>query len=465
MTNVNIGLTSELFSDQFPFHVAFNKAMEIIQSGRTVRRLCHLEVGSKLSRYFVIKNITITMEFDDIFKHKQEVFVLESVDEGLRLRGEMLYLPDVDSIVFLCSLAITDYHSFKHHGLAMSDFAISDPAIDFLFLFQLVHSALSDAREITDKLIKQRSDIEILNQKLREAEALNNMIIIVNDQGVIERANAVALRKLDYSVDELKGKPLKRILETQCKPPYVRELARHEIVMNVEKNYIRKDGVRIPVLFSGSVLRDRRGKLQNIVCAAQDISKLKETQEQLMQAQKLDSIGQLAGGVAHDFNNMLGGILGNLELLKSVVGAEEDKQRCYILAAEKAAKRSADLGQRLLGFARKGKYEKNVLDLNDLLIEGQSVLCCTIDKTIEVKTVLAPKLWMIEGDASQLLQVLVNLGLNARDAMPNGGELVFEIKNLVADKLYCHYHKGLNPGDYVCITVSDVGVEIGRAHV
>jgi PAS domain S-box-containing protein len=458
MDDFKIDLTADLFAELFPFHIAFDKTMKIIQVGKSIKRICHLETGSQLSQYFSIKNFSIDMEFNAILKHAQEVFVLVSVDEVISLRGEMLHLTSAGHMVFLCSPAIADYDALERYGLVMSDFAIFDPVVDFLLLLQSSKGALSDARQIADKLVRQRGEIEVLNKKLREAEGLNNMVVVVNNKGIIDHVSSMTLQKLHYNVNELKGEPLKKIVSCDAMAPYVNELANNDVVTNLEKNYIRKDGQAFPVLFSASALRDEQGVLQTIVCTAQDISELKETQEQLIQAQKLESIGQLAGGIAHDFNNMLGGILGNLELLKEVAGKNTGKETSYILAAEKAAKRSAELVQKLLGFARKGKYEKTVLNLNDILLEAKTVLCRTIDKIIDVKAVLAPDLWPVEGDSSQLFQVLMNLGLNARDAMPKGGELLLESKNLTADAMYCRYHQQLTPGDYVCITVSDVGI-------
>lgn len=193
--------------------------------------------------------------------------------------------------------------------------------------------------------------------------------------------------------------------------------------------------------------------------------KLKDAQDQLVQSQKLESIGKLAGGIAHDFNNLMGGVLGNVDLLKSTV-QHNAKAMSYLENIEKTSFRAAQLVQKLLGFARKGQYKEEVVDVNEIILEARNILYRTIDKTITIKSDPAPATWKVLGDPTQLLQVLVNLGVNARDAMPKGGELLFEVQNLSPDEMYCRHHSELEPGnEYVRITVSDTGMGMDKEHV
>lgn len=180
-----------------------------------------------------------------------------------------------------------------------------------------------------------------------------------------------------------------------------------------------------------------------------------EIQGQLQQSQKLEAIGQLAGGIAHDFNNILGGVLGFAELIKSNTQEQYTQEKIEIIID--ASKRAADLTKQLLGFARKGKYQKAKLELNHVVKAVVNLLKGTLDKGICLRTEFSESLWPVEGDAGQLQQVLLNLGINARDAMPEGGHLVFETHNVELSDNFCRSRKNLKPGSYVRVSISDSG--------
>jgi PAS domain S-box-containing protein len=189
-------------------------------------------------------------------------------------------------------------------------------------------------------------------------------------------------------------------------------------------------------------------------------------QEQLFQSQKLESIGQLAGGVAHDFNNILAAILGEAALLKNETkrGVDE-KAKDRINVIELSATRAVELTQKLLGFARKGQYEKKPINLNDLVAECCSIVSNTIDKKIKIISQLDADLKFIEGDSSQFMQVLMNLSLNARDAIKSTGEIKIQTKNINADELIQRGYEAAYGDAYVKLIVTDSGCGILPEHL
>ncbi|MBX7148553.1 response regulator [bacterium] len=188
---------------------------------------------------------------------------------------------------------------------------------------------------------------------------------------------------------------------------------------------------------------------------------LTKTQNQLLQSQKMESIGKLAGGIAHDFNNLLGPILGYADMLGTEFQDNPKAQKRLSIITQ-SAKRAATLTKQLLGFAREGKYEKRVVNINNLIEESILMLSSSIGKDITINKILSPTLWNVEGDSTQLIQSIMNLSLNARDAMPKGGTISFETSNFTVDKKFCEYKKHLKPGPHVKLSIADTGTGIPK---
>jgi signal transduction histidine kinase/CheY-like chemotaxis protein len=188
---------------------------------------------------------------------------------------------------------------------------------------------------------------------------------------------------------------------------------------------------------------------------------LDKTQRQLLQSQKMESIGTLAGGIAHDFNNLLAGILAYAGILKKRLSSDPASVR-ELDIIEQSAERGAELTRQILGFARKGGYEKVKFDVNKTILECRNLLYRTLEKTVTIKADLGKDVSPIIGDPGQVLQTLMNLGVNARDAMPMGGDLMFESQNIEADEHFCKAHGKLKPGSYVRVSVSDTGSGIPK---
>jgi PAS domain S-box-containing protein len=206
----------------------------------------------------------------------------------------------------------------------------------------------------------------------------------------------------------------------------------------------------------GHFVFDENGNKTGWQAVILDITKTKELEHQLRQSQKLESVGQLAGGIAHDFNNMLTAINGYSDLtLRSL--KKNDPLRDNLEEIKKAGLRSAELTQQLLAFSRRQVLQTAVIDLNDVITESVNMLKRLIGEDIQLDTLLASDLGAVIMDTGQFSQVLVNLVVNARDAMSDGGKLIIETSNISLDEAYVQHHAGMVPGNYVLVTVSDNG--------
>jgi len=223
-----------------------------------------------------------------------------------------------------------------------------------------------------------------------------------------------------------------------------------------EARCLRRDGSGVWVHAALSLIRDDGDQPAEIVAILEDVSARRLLEERLRQAEKLEAIGQLAGGVAHDFNNQLTAIIGYADLLLSKLS--EDSLKRYATNILESAKRSADLTRQLLAFARKGQFQRAAVDVHALLREVANILERSIDKRIRVETILRDSAPLVVGDASLLQSALLNLALNARDAMPDGGRLGLETDTvMIGSGARGPYPPELGPGTYVAVAVSDTG--------
>jgi PAS domain S-box-containing protein len=222
-----------------------------------------------------------------------------------------------------------------------------------------------------------------------------------------------------------------------------------------EKQFIRKDGSRVSVLIGATVLSGAHGELETVSFVV-DISERKKLEAQLRMAQKMEAVGQLAGGIAHDFNNLLGVIIGWSEVFEERL-AHNDPLRPKAEQIKKAGQRAAALTRQLLAFSRKQVLEPKVLDLNAVVADTLKMLERLIGENIELITIPAPDLGRVKADQGQIEQVIRNLAINARDAMPQGGKLTITIANAEMDDISIRQHPGAVPGSYVVLSVSDTG--------
>ncbi|WGS17593.1 MULTISPECIES: CHASE3 domain-containing protein [unclassified Bradyrhizobium] len=210
------------------------------------------------------------------------------------------------------------------------------------------------------------------------------------------------------------------------------------------------------LVVSGRPLRDGDGAITGAALIYHDITASRETEHKLQQAQKLDAIGKLTGGVAHDFNNMLTIITGTTETLVESLRSQPQLARTAELI-DRAAERCRELIQHLLAFARRQPLEPRTVDVNATVVDIAKLLRPTLGEQIEIDSVLAPDVASVHIDPSQLSNSLLNMAINARDAMPNGGKLLFETSNIVLDEAYAATNPDIAPGRYVLLAVSDTG--------
>ena len=288
-------------------------------------------------------------------------------------------------------------------------------------------------------------------------------LLLVDEQGLVAAWNPGAERVYGWTAAEMIGAPLLRIYppEAASRETLVAELdaLRRSGRTETEEWRIRKDGARIWNRIVNTAVRDQGGTIRGFAGVYQDLTARRELEKKLLRAQRFDAIGKLAGGIAHDFNNMLMIVLSRCDDLLRLAPASETERR-YIENIKQAALRSADLTRQLLATARREILRPEVVDLSELVASTMRLLERSIGEDIHIVTELVSPSWTIHADPSKLHQVILNLALNARDAMPGGGALTVETRNLHVGSDYVKLHPALSEGDYALLLVSDTGCGI-----
>jgi PAS domain S-box-containing protein len=293
-------------------------------------------------------------------------------------------------------------------------------------------------------------------------------IYMLDAEGVITNWNTGAAHIKGYSEEEVIGRHFSMFYTAEDRaadvPTQALERAARDGRYELEGWRCRKDGTQFWANAVIDAIRDTDGKLLGFAKITRDLTERRQTQleleksnEQLMQSQKMEAIGQLTGGIAHDFNNMLTGISGNLELMDARLaqGRLNDFGR-YIATARGAAARAAALTHRLLAFARRQPLDPKAINANKLIASMEEMVRRTVGPATHIETVLAIGLWPTLCDPSQLENALLNLCINARDAMSNGGRITIETANSWLDERAAR-QRDMQPGQYVAICVSDTG--------
>src|SRR5579885_928302 len=276
--------------------------------------------------------------------------------------------------------------------------------------------------------------------------------------GVLLNANPALVSMLGYqSASELEGRSLPTIYADSQQwftaADYFRSSQRFT---GLSANWLRKDGGSIVVRLSGRTIHDEN-KTTFLEIFAEDITERRLLEQQLRQAQKMEAVGRLAGGIAHDFNNLLMVISGYCEFLLERIGPDPGV-RGPAQEIAKAAKRATSLTVQLLAFSRKQMLAPKLLDLNGVVTENLKLLTRLIGEDIDLVMLPGGELGLVKADPNQIEQVIMNLAVNARDAMPHGGNLVIESANVRLDENFARTHAGVEPGEYVMIAVSDTGM-------
>ncbi len=336
---------------------------------------------------------------------------------------------------------------------------------DYLIKGKLARLAPAVERELRDAA--DRAARRATEQALRESETRYRRleeagvigIIVTDASGRIVEANEAFLTMVGHSRDDLDAG---RVNWAQMTPPEwlstnaaaTEQLGAHGVARPWEKEYIRKDGSRVPVLIAVATLDASRN-----ISISLDLSERKRLEEQLRSSQKMEAIGALAGGVAHDFNNLLSVILSYTGLIVDGL-TPGDPIRSDLEEVHKAGLRAADLTRQLLAFSRKQMLQPSVLDLNQIVTGMAKLLRRLLGEGCELSLLTASAVGKVHADPGQIEQVVMNLVVNARDAMPKGGKLSVETENVTLDEEYASQHVGVAPGRYVMIAVTDTGTGI-----
>ncbi|WP_175476527.1 hybrid sensor histidine kinase/response regulator [Syntrophus gentianae] len=311
-----------------------------------------------------------------------------------------------------------------------------------------VKAVIASVRDITE-----HKKNEVMLARLFQAAPL--VICATNSRRIITKVNDFAFKTFGYTPEEMLGRdPAFLYFNDQdyqdaAEALYTPDNPTRELRMK------RKNGQAIWALISRSHLNGMDTSDGSIV-VVQDITTRKALEEQLRQAQKMEAIGQLAGGVAHDFNNMLQAILGYTNIVLHML-EPDDKRYKKLMEVEKAGEKAAQLTRQLLAFSRRQVLKLGPLDLNQIIDDLLKMLRRLIGENIDLNLVTDKALWTVNADRGQMEQVLLNLCVNARDAMPDGGWLSIETANVSFDEDYCVRHDWAKPGDYVLLSITDSG--------
>jgi PAS domain S-box-containing protein len=297
-------------------------------------------------------------------------------------------------------------------------------------------------------------------------------IITIDEKGIIDSINPATVRMFGYESTELIGRNVRILMPEPYRAEHDGYLANytqtgHRKIIGIGREVLarHKDGGIFPIhlavseFYSGGQ-RFFSGIITDLSERKRVEEALLESERRLSQAQRLEAIGQLTGGVAHDFNNLLTVITGNLELMEMQIESEDLRE--MIADAQEAANLGARLTERLLAFARRSHLEPQVVNINELVLMVTSMLRRTLGEQVALSTILAPGVWSSRIDPAQAESAIVNLALNARDAMPRGGKLLIETQNIRHGREETDSNLDLPPGDYVQIVVADTGTGMSR---
>ncbi|WP_230532810.1 MHYT domain-containing protein [Microvirga roseola] len=379
--------------------------------------------------------------------------LIAAVVMGLAVSG--MHYAAMQGTVFSAHSPVDEAHA--HASLDQTNLALGISATTFLILFLALVAAMFDRR------FGQMAEREA--RALRESEErFRNFynrtplpLHILRENGVIDGVSDAWLELLGYSREEVEG----RIITDFMTEDSVRKrsevawptLLKAGEAKDVEYRFVAKDGRVLDVLLSGRVERDAGGRIKHILGGVVDVTARKRAEDALRQAQKIEAVGALTGSIAHDFNNLLAVVLGNLDLLRNRL-PDDPKAKRLLDTAIQGAERGAVLTQRMLAFARRQDLKAEIVDVRELVTGIADLLQRSIGPMVQIETRFPLGLSAIHVDANQLELALLNLVVNARDAMPDGGVITIAARGeTVTDGHKC----GLPPGPYVCLSVRDTG--------
>ena len=343
---------------------------------------------------------------------------------------------------------------------------------DSLSASKATNEALEAAvAERTEHLVAAHAELRLSAAVMRSTfHSMAEAVLVIDTQGEVLLSNPAAEKMLRFRPGMTVE--LLRSLSTVFHADGVTPLLVHDMPASRALRGEEFDATEIVVrpasgnppahlVISGRPLRDGAGAISGAALIYHDITTSRETEHKLLQSQKLDAIGKLTGGVAHDFNNMLTVITGTTETLVASLKNQPGLQKTAELI-DQAAERCSELIQHLLAFARRQPLQPRNVDVNGTVLDIAKLLRPTLGEQIEVNSILEQEVATAHIDASQLANSLLNMAINARDAMPNGGKLLLETRNVVLDEAYAQANPDVRPGPYVMLAVSDTGTGMSR---
>jgi PAS domain S-box-containing protein len=372
-------------------------------------------------------------------QNDEEIF---SIEDGKRLRA-------VDVAVMASGQSQTVEEKVTVDGRVRAFLSVKFPLRD---LAGNVTGLCGMAAEITERLEAE--------QKLREQAALldnaRDAILVRDLEHRVTYWNKSAERLYGWTAQEVMGRSTEDLLYHD--PSVFRKacatvLAEGEWVGEIEQ--VTKDDRSLMVEGHWTLVRDDEGKPKAVLAINTDLTERKKLERQFLRAQRMEGIGTLAGGIAHDLNNVLGPILMSIELLKLSYRDQSSQEMLAII--ESSARRGSDMVRQVLSFARGVEGERLEVQVKHLVRDMEKIAYDTFPKNIQVRSIVPHDLWTVPGDPTQLHQVLLNLCVNARDALPNGGKLMISAENLMLDETYATVAAEARPGPYVVLQVEDSG--------
>jgi len=319
------------------------------------------------------------------------------------------------------------------------------------------------ARDITESKKTQQALSQEIEERQRIFETSQDLILVTDTRGNFVQVSPSSKTILGYQPAEMIGHSAVEFIhpdDLDSTRQEMRTARRGRHMRNFETRYLHKEGHAVTLTWMGAWSEP----VKRHFFVGRDLTEKQTAEAQFRQAQKMEAVGQLTGGIAHDFNNILTVITGTIGILAEAV---EDNPQLTAIAKmiDDAAERGASLTKHLLAFARKQPLQPREVDVNTLVLETVKLLRPTLGEQIEINPLLAKDAWTALVDPSQLTTAVLNLSLNARDAMPSGGKLVIETSNVYLDEGYAEMHSEVTAGNYVMIAVSDTGSGIPAANL
>ena len=318
-----------------------------------------------------------------------------------------------------------------------------------------VVGASAIARDITERKRAERALSQEIEERRRIFETSQDLILVTDTKGTFVQVSPSSMTILAYRPDEMIGHSAVEFIhpdDLESTRNEMRLARRGRQMRNFETRYVHKDGHAVTLTWMGTWSEPVRRHF----FVGRDLTEKQAAEAQFRQAQKMEAVGQLTGGIAHDFNNILTVITGTIGILAEAV-ADRPELEAIAKMIDEAAERGGQLTKHLLAFARKQPLQPREIDINNLVLETVKLLRPTIGEHIQIDPLLADDAWPALVDPNQLTTAILNLALNARDAMPNGGSLAIETKNIYLDEAYAEMNAEVTPGSYVMIAVSDTG--------